>query len=134
MRFHPRHYILIAVIIALGIWNFFRVHRARERASAPAVVAIPAGTIPQSPAWQAFDHAAALRDAPEAQFQPALQAFQQQLDAVPATDSKADLGGCHTWLMFYRQSALHASPKDSWRQRSTTHLDTCVKFHRDISG
>lgn len=134
MRFRPRHYILIAIILALGVYNFVRVRHAREHATAPSsATPVALGPIPQSPAWQAFDRAATLRDAPDATFIPALNDFQKQLQ-TPAPDESADLNGCRTWLLFYRQSAMHAAAQDSWRQRSTQHLNSCVAQHRDLSS
>jgi hypothetical protein len=134
MRFRPRHYILIAIILALGVYNLIRVHRAREH-SAPLSSAVPAslGPVPHSAAWQAFDKAANLRDSPDASFQPALHDLQTQIDTAPP-DQKADLNGCRTWLLFYRQGAMHASAQDPWRQRSTQHLNSCVAQHRDLSS
>ena len=132
MRFRTRHYILIVIILALGIYNFVRMHRAPQRVIAPTNSSVSVGPISQSAAWQAFDKAAALRDAGDDQFQPALSALNQQiLSASP--QEKADLGGCHTWLLFYRQNA-HAAPQDTWRQRSTQHLNSCVSQHRDVSS
>ncbi len=132
MRFRPRHYVLIAVILALGVYNFVRMHRASQRVVAPTDVTISSGPVPQSPAWQAFDKAASLRDAAGDQFEPALSALKQQIDAS-SEKQKPDLDGCQTWLLFYRQNA-HASAQDVWRQRSTQHLDNCARYHRDISG
>lgn len=132
MRFRPRHYILIAIILALGVWNLVRMHRAPQRVVAPTGTPHPAGPAPQSAAWQAFDSAAGLRDAADEQFQPALSAFKQQIQTA-SSDQKPDLEGCQTWLLFYRQN-MHAAANDSWRQRSTKHLDNCVRFHRDLSS
>lgn len=132
MRFRPRHYVLIAIVLALGIYNIVRsrrgVHEVRNITVSPSSV----GPVPQSSAWQAFDHAASLRDADDDQFHPALQQLKQQIDSASA-HQKPDLGGCRTWLLFYRQN-MHAPANDSWRQRSTQHLDNCVRYHRDISG
>jgi hypothetical protein len=134
MRFRPRHYILIAIILALGIYNLVRSRRAHElRTTPPAAVPAAIGPVSQSAAWQAFDKAAALRDAPDAQFQPALENLRQQIQSASAAE-RPDLDGCQTWLLFYRQSAMHASAQDAWRQRSTQHLDNCVNHHRDISS
>jgi hypothetical protein len=132
MRFRPRHYVLIAIIIALGIYNFVRMHRASQRVIAPTAVPANAGPVPQSPAWQAFDKAASLRDAKDDQFEPALSALHQQMVSA-SQQEKADLNGCQTWLLFYRQNA-HAAANDTWRQRSTQHLDNCTRYHRDISS
>jgi hypothetical protein len=132
MRFRPRHYVLIAIILALGVYNFVRMHRAPQRVIAPTTPPQVTGPVPQSPAWQAFDKAASLRDSADAQFQPALSALKQQIGTA-STAQKPDLDGCHTWLLFYRQNA-HAAASDPWRQRSTQHLDSCVRYHRDISS
>jgi hypothetical protein len=134
MRFRPRHYVLIAIIVALGIFNIVRRHRAvaPQPVAPPPSVSITRTVPPESAAaWQAFDKVAALRDAPDAQFQPALQALQQQIDATQPPDAAADVKGCRTWLMFYRQSVVHPSPDTTWKTRSTQHLDTCVKTHQD---
>lgn len=131
MRFRLRHYILIAIILALGVYNLVRMHRAPHRVIAPTTVPV-SGPVPQSPAWQAFDKAASLRDASDEQFAPALSALKQQIATASAQD-KPDLDGCQTWLLFYRQNE-HAAAKDTWRQRSTQHLDNCARYHRDISS
>jgi hypothetical protein len=132
MRFRPRHYVLIAIIVALGVYNFVRMHRARQRVVAPTTAPQLTGPAPQSSAWQAFDSAAGLRDADDPQFQPALSTLKEQIQTA-SSNQKADLDGCQTWLLFYRQN-MHAGTNDSWRQRSTKHLDSCVQFHRDLSS
>ena len=132
MRFRPRHYVLIAIIVALGVYNFIRMHRAPQRVIAPTNNSVSVGPIPQSPAWQAFDKAAALRDAGDDQFQPALSVLRQQMTSA-STQEKQDLVGCQTWLVFYRQNA-HSGSGDTWRLRSTQHLNNCVSQHRDVSS
>jgi hypothetical protein len=132
MRFRPRHYVLIVIILALGIYNIVRMHRAPQRVIAPTNNSVTVGPISQSSAWQAFDKAAALRDAGDDQFQPALSALNQQISSVSGQE-KQDLDGCHTWLLFYRQNA-HVGAQDAWRQRSTQHLNNCVSHHRDLSS
>jgi hypothetical protein len=132
MRFRPRHYVLIVIILALGIYNLIRMHRAPQRVIAPTNNSVSVGPISQSPAWQAFDKAAALRDAADDQFQPALSALNQRIAAASAQE-KSDLSGCHTWLIFYRQNS-HAAAQDPWRQRSRQHLNSCVSLHRDLSS
>jgi hypothetical protein len=132
MRFRPRHYVLSAIILVLGVYNLIRMHRAPQRVIAPTNNSVSVGSISQSPAWQAFDKAASLRDAGDDQFQPALQQLKQQMTSASAQE-KSDLNGCQTWLLFYRENA-HASAQDSWRQRSTQHLNNCVSQHRDLSS
>ena len=132
MRLRPRHYILIAVILALGIYNLVRMHRAPQRVIAPTNSSVSVGLVSQSPAWRAFDKAAALRDAGDDQFQSALFALKHEIASAPAKE-KQDLDGCQTWLIFYRQNA-HAAANDAWRQRSTQHLNSCVSQHRDVSS
>ena len=131
MRFRPRHYVLIAVIVMLGIFNYIRSRRARI-ANPGVPVSVASGPVAQSSAWTAFDRAAALRDAAEAQFTPALQQLQQTIAHAPANDSTiAGVKGCQTWLLFYRQGVLHPSRDTSWRDRSTEHLNACMKTHQD---
>lgn len=132
MRLQPRHYILLLLVLALGTFNFVRSRR--HAPATPATVthrAEPSGPRPESSAWTAFDHAASLRDTSAEQFAPALTALHQQRSQVTIADS--DLSGCSTWLEFYRQGVLHPSRDPSWRNRSTEHLDGCVKYHRDVS-
>ena len=105
MRFRPRHYILIAIIVALGVFNFMRRHRALTPppASSQPTISITHTVPPESAAaWDAFDKTAALRDAPDAQFQPAMQARQKQIAATQPASAASDVKGCETWLMFYR--------------------------------
>jgi hypothetical protein len=132
MRLRPRHYILIVIILALGVYNLIRMHRAPQRVIAPTNNSVSVGPISQSRAWQAFDKAASLRDAGDDQFQPALSALKQQINSASAQE-KPDLDGCQTWLLFYRQNT-HAASQDTWRQRSTQHLNNCVSQHLDVSS
>ena len=124
MRLQPRHYLLLAVLIALGIWNIVRFHRSHQ-----AVVEAPRSG---SPAWQAFDHAARLRDAPEAQFAPALDGLRAQTEHAIGPEA-SDLRGCQMWLLYYRHSVPMASGKPSdWSMLATSHVQTCTATHRDI--
>ena len=125
MRLHPRHYILIAVLLALGIYNLVRLTRARHATP-------PATTAPGSPGWQAFDHAASLRDAPDAQFTPALNALRAQTESAIGPEA-TDLRGCQMWLLYYRHSVPMASGKPGdWAMLATSHVQSCLTNHRDI--
>lgn len=126
MRFKPRHYILVAVIVALGIWNLVRTRRAHS----PNVVTIHEG--PQTPAWQAFDHAASLRDAPDPQFSPALDDLRQQASADTGPDG-TDLRNCLMWLQYYRHSVPTAAGNpQNWGMLATSHVQSCLTQHRDV--
>jgi hypothetical protein len=137
MRFRPRHYVLILVILALGAYNIMRRHRAQQQ---PTLVHLDVvrGT---SPAWPVFDNAATLRDAPDEQFQAALKTLNQAVDSTnapsvpPQTSSSelTDLHGCQTWLLFYRQEHLHPSNKPGRLTQTQHHVDSCVTNHRDIA-
>ncbi len=137
MRLQRHQYVLIALILALGAFNLARRHRMHPQTS-PVQKPIARGT---SPAWPFFDTAASFRDAPDAQFQPALKALAQSIDgtnavAIPPQASKdegADLHGCQTWLLFYRQEHLHPSNKPDWRAQMQRHVESCVAHHRDIA-
>jgi len=131
MRLQPRHYVLVALIIAVFAYNIVRNHR-RQAAPAPSPAPIVVHNTPpaQTPGWLAFDHAAALRDAPAADFAPALQALQQQL---PKDPNAADLRGCLTWLEFYRQGMAQIRTDPQMHDRSIHHLAGCTKYHLDTT-
>ena len=125
MRLQPRHYVLIAVIVLLGLWNLVRMNRARHAVLAPT-------TAPSSPGWQAFDQAATLRDAPEAQFTPALDALRAQTESKTGPDA-ADLRDCQMWLLYYRHNVPSASGKATdWSMLATSHVQSCMTNHRDV--
>ena len=132
MRLRPRHYLLLLIVLGLGLFNYLRSRRImlqQQAAAPPQITETLAPTPPGSAAtWDLFDKAAALRDAPDEQFQPAL----KKLNAQPDIDT-TDVSGCKTWLLFYRQGKLHPSTDTTWQTRSTTHLDSCVKLHRDAT-
>ena len=130
MRLRPRHYVLFVVIVGIFVWNIVRNrHRAPVAESAPAPI-VHTGPPPQSPGWTAFDAAATLRDAPDAQYLPALKSLQSTL---PTDTNKADINGCLTWLEFYRQGMAHAGSDPEAKQRSLRHLNGCSKLHLDAS-
>jgi hypothetical protein len=124
MRLLPRHYVFQLAILVLATFNAVRITRAHHQrtASAPAAaVALPTSAGPQTPAWSAYDAAAALRDAPDAQFHTAV----EHVHTAQKSDSSTDLSGCLTWLDFYRQR--------EWRDRARSHVDDCVRFHQDVN-
>ena len=125
MRLQPRHYVLIGLIVLLGIWNFVRFRRSHLPAAPPA-----AGS--SSPGWQAFDQAASLRDAPEAQFTPALNALRARTESATGPEA-ADLRDCQMWLLYYRHSVPMASGKPTdWAMLSSSHVQSCLTSHRDV--
>ena len=135
MRFRPRHYILIAVIVALGIFNFYRSRHAgtpvAPASHQPATEASP--TPPQAAAaWAAFDKAASLRDASSDQFAPAAEDLQHQIEIAQPPSVVIDVKGCQTWLLMYHQSVAHPSPDKTWHDRSVRHLNTCMAQHADV--
>ncbi len=126
MRLQPRHYVLLGLVLLLGIWNLVRLNRARH----PAVA--PAGAVADTPGWEAFDHAASLRDAPEAQFTPALDALRTQTESTTGPQA-ADLRGCQMWLLYYRHSVPMAGGKPGdWAMLASGHVQSCLTNHRDI--
>ena len=139
MQLRPRHYILLAVVLALFIYNIIR-HRRDTRpavSSTPApIVVAPAKPRLNTPAWAAFDQAAGLRDASDAEFQPALKDLNQLLPLDPnQTDGHiTDIKGCLTWLNFYRQGMAQTRPDPDMKSRAAHHLDTCTKYHLDTSA
>ena len=140
MRLAPRHYLLLLVLIALAAYNGVRFFRAHHREVGPMrVVYLDRSTSPQ---WQLFDKAAALRDAGDAEFSPALAALSQAIDssnsvAVPPTTSPADitaLKGCRTWLLFYRQAVLHPGATGQFSKEETGgHVTSCAASHSDTA-
>lgn len=138
MRFRPRHYVLIVIILGLGAFNMWRSHRARQKPATFTTYTYARGT---SPAWDVYDSAANLRDAPGPQFEPALKSLNQAIDntnavAVPPQASASevtDLHGCQTWLLFYRQEHLYPTTRAGWLAETKGHVDSCIANHRDIA-
>jgi hypothetical protein len=117
MRLRPRHYVLFALIVAVFVYNIIRNHRSKPSLTPTPIHVVPTGPKADTPVWRAFDHATALRDAPNAEFHPNLSAVQ----------------GCLTWLEFYRQGVNHPSRDTEWKDRSTHHLNGCTQYHLDTS-
>ncbi len=137
MSLRPRHFVLLAIIIGLFVYNIIR-HRHDERNAIPRASAPVAITTPRlnTPAWAAFDHAAALRDDPAATFDPALKDLNQliPLDPNPTDGHLTDIKGCLTWLEFYRQGMAQTHPDPQMKTRATHHIDDCVKYHLDTGA
>lgn len=139
MSLRPRHYVLLAVVLGLFIFNMVR-HRHEER-SAISTNTTPAPVIVNkprldTPAWAAFDHAAGLRDDPAATFAPALHDLQQLIPVDPNQNDGhvQDLNGCMTWLEFYRQGAQPIHPDPTMKAKAIHHIDDCVKYHQDTGN
>jgi hypothetical protein len=135
MQLRPRHFLLLALVLAAFLYRIIQSHRAAHRDTMTIVTTPhPTSPGPNTPAWSAFDAAANLRDASPTQFDPALQTLSQQIDAIQPTTAAADLNGCKTWLLFYRQTVLHPSKDPAWHDRSTQHLNSCAANHQDIAS
>jgi len=137
MSLRPRHFILLAIVIGLFVWNIVRYHRVKtdQQAipAAPAPVINTAARV-NTPAWTAFDLAEDLRDAPDDQFLPAIKSLQDKIAAAPADAATSDVKSCQTWLQFYRQGKLHPGADTTWKNRSERHLTGCVQFHLDTTA
>ena len=129
----PRHYILLALLLLLGVYNIVRLRHGKRPEPVATVrhAAAPTGPRAESPAWNAFDRAVSVRDVSASDFSAAWSDLQKAKDAG---GPDPDLSGCSTWLEFYRQSVLHPSRDLSWHNRSTEHLASCVKYHRDLAS
>lgn len=129
MRLQPRHYLLIAVLLALGVYNLIRLRRAHHSAAGANTLS---ASRPGTPAWGSFDRAAALRDAPESQFTPALITLRAQAEAAQGSDA-GDLRNCLMWLQYYRHSVPMAGGNaNSWGMLATGHVQSCINEHRDV--
>lgn len=138
MRLKPRHYVLFAVLIGLGIFNLIRFHRAKEQpGAAPGVTSRGS-----SPVWEEFDKAAVARDADDGSFEAALKQLGDAIDAAsaqkfPPRPDAAELDGlrgCKTWLEFYRQYHLHPNAKNPVSADKTQeHVASCQARHRDTA-
>jgi hypothetical protein len=138
MNLRPRHYVLLAVILGLFIFNTIRHRRDQRNLISTSTAPAPVITTPRlnTPAWAAFDHAAALRDDPATTFAPALHDLQQLIPVDPNQQDGhiQDINGCLTWLEFYRQGAQPIHPDPTMKDRASQHLDNCVKFHQDTGN
>ena len=139
MRLRPRHYVLLAIIIGLFVYNITR-HRQYERnlkslSTTPAPVIINKPRL-NTPAWAAFDHAAGLRDESAADYAPALKDLQTLIPLDPNQHDGhiEDIHGCLTWLEFYRQGMAQTHPDPQMKARATHHVESCVKYHLDTDS
>lgn len=142
MRLRPRHFVLIAVIIGLFAFNVYRHRRAQQQTTfsqqaAPVLLTPSTYADPAiNNAWIDFEHAAALRDAPGTQFQPALDTFNTAQAAISTTTANAaadptiDLQNCKMWLISYRTGALTGPNAHT---QASEHIDRCVRLHRDAA-
>jgi hypothetical protein len=139
MTLRPRHFVLLAIVIGLFVYNIIR-HRENEKnlrslSTTPAPVVITTPRL-NTPAWAAFDHAAALRDDPSTTFDPALKDLNQLLPLDPNQNDGhlTDIKGCLTWLEFYREGMAQTHPDPQMKSRATHHVDDCVKYHLDTGA
>ena len=122
MKLQPRHFVLLAVILALFGWNIFRAHQRHQQ----ELKSFQQSNSAAASAWSAYDHASALRDAPDDQFQPAFTALRSATEGDVADQNAQALTAvrsCKTWLVFYRNP--------QWRSNARKHVDGCTKFHLD---
>jgi hypothetical protein len=133
MSLKPRHFVLIAIIIGIFIFNLYRNRKAKLPTDGTAPIVTTHSAPAQTPTWTAFDHAATLRDANPTDFDPAMQSLQQELTTASGP-TLSDIKGCLTWLEFYRQGHLHPSTDPKWKDRSERHLNGCVKYHLDTTA
>jgi hypothetical protein len=142
MKLQPRHLVLIAIIIGLLFFNVYRHRRAQQQPtfsqqSAPVLLAPSTYADPAvNNAWIDFEHAAALRDAPAAQFQPVLEIFNKAQAAIHTTTANAasdptiDLENCKVWLISYRSGTITGP---NTHTQASEHVDRCVRLHRDAA-
>jgi hypothetical protein len=137
MQLRPRHYILLAIVLGIFLFNTIRHRREQQNlvSTAPAPVIVHKPRI-DTPAWAAFDHAAAHRDDPHATFTPALDDVHKliPLDPNPNDGHLDDINGCLTWLEFYRQGTAQTHPDPKMKDRATHHIDACVRYHQDTGA
>jgi hypothetical protein len=136
MQLRPRHYILLAIILGLFVFNMIRHRRDQRNAISNTPAPIVLKPRADTPAWAAFDHAAALRNDPPATYEPAVHDLQQLLPLDPNQNDGhlTDIHGCLTWLGIYRQGAAQTHPTNSMKDIASHHIDDCVKFHQDTGA
>jgi hypothetical protein len=131
----PRRVLLLAILAALVLYNLWRWNHNRTaypRPQSTTAASDPAGAA--AALWGDFDTTATLIDAPDSQYNAAVQKLQTDMAAVadpnlkPNADTLADIRNCQIWLQFYRQH-----PTGDWHQRSLAHIQSCTKNHADIA-
>lgn len=138
-----RRVLLLSILLILVAYNLWRYNHQRHLAGTSTVSTTqPRLTDPSATAaamWNAYDQAATLADAPDAQFQPAFDNVRTQSASIdspnlkPNADTLADIRGCMTWLMFYRQNVNKPHPDAAWKNRALSHLQSCKQNHADIA-
>ena len=139
MNLRPRHYVLLALILGLFVYNIVR-HRRDEKnlisvSTAPAPVIINKPRL-NTPAWAAYDQVASLRDASTSEYDAALKDLQTllPLDPNPKDGHTEDIKGCLTWLEFYRQGMAQTPTNPQTKVRAAHHIESCVKYHLDTDA
>ncbi len=124
----PRHYVLIALLLGVFVFNMVRARHRNAVAPMPANATV--GTISETQfAWTQYEHAAALKDAPAAQYAMALQTFDNAFAHVPSTPGahdRSDMETCRMWLQQYRSPST-----GSMHSMAPHHVDTCAHDHVD---
>jgi hypothetical protein len=135
MQLRPRHFVLIAIIIGLLVFNVYRRHSHQQstfsQQAAPVLLAPSTYADPAvNNAWIDYEHAAALRDAPATQFQPAMDMLNTAQAAISTSDVTTDLANCKLWLLSYRSGTLTGPNAHT---QASQHIDRCVRLHRDAA-
>ncbi len=135
MHLRPRHYVLLAIILCLFVYNIIRHRRYQQEMnslstqSAPVVVHTPRL---DTPAWAAFDQLASLRDASSSEYDPALKNLQtlMPLDPNQGDGHLQDIKGCLTWLEYYRHGHALNNPDGQMKALALRHIEDCAKYHQ----
>jgi len=141
MQLRPRHFILLAIIVGLFVFNIYRHRRTQQptfsQQAAPVLLEPSTYADPAiNNAWIDYEHAATQRDAPAAQFNPLLDTFNKAQTAIHTTiansanDPTIDLENCKVWLLSYRSGTITGP---SAHTQALQHVDRCVRLHRDAA-
>ncbi len=137
MQLRPRHYVLLAVILGLFVFNMIR-HRRDDRnaiSNTPAPVLINKPRIDTPPGPPSTTPPPFATMLPPS-YTPAYQDLQKLLPLDPNQQDGhlADIHGCMIWLEFYRQGMAQTHPDPQMKARALHHLDNCVKYHQDTGA